>query len=361
MASAGLPATNRGAGQLRARCCDRWLGWQHGAVAGATLWLDLPHVGVRGWAEIVGVRPCPVIQPGPGRLIIGWFCHSSAAVCDLRVAGEPVAIRVTAAHPFWSADRREWVPVGELQVGERLLGQGDHQPQVLAVAARVEPEPVFNLEVDADHCYRVGQQGLLVHNSSAGCDPCDDAKLTGSYPDTSAYALSSGDVVYYDLSPFLDGTSDPKKARHFLNPLSILARIARKTGEEAGSDFRKWFKKEKISIAGTTEKTFGLMTDTVGHVIGKDFGGSADKPGLYKGNIFPQDKKSNNEDYGQVEEQLRTAIKNSTSQHGCIRLIFTYRAGKKYPVRPVSFTVEWWVDGKPHGTTPTSIANPGDD
>jgi hypothetical protein len=27
-------------------------------------------------------------------------------------------------------------------------------------------EPVYNLEVEGDHCYRVGQQGLLVHNAS---------------------------------------------------------------------------------------------------------------------------------------------------------------------------------------------------
>lgn len=27
---------------------------------------------------------------------------------------------------------------------------------------------MFNLEVDADHCYRVGEQGILVHNASSG-------------------------------------------------------------------------------------------------------------------------------------------------------------------------------------------------
>jgi hypothetical protein len=46
---------------------------------------------------------------------------------------------------------------------------------------REKEEPVYNLEVDADHCYRVGECGLLVHNSSAtrelfaeqGFDFCD--------------------------------------------------------------------------------------------------------------------------------------------------------------------------------------------
>jgi hypothetical protein len=34
---------------------------------------------------------------------------------------------------------------------------------------RAEPEPVYNIEVDGDHCYRVGRQGLLVHNASDRC------------------------------------------------------------------------------------------------------------------------------------------------------------------------------------------------
>jgi hypothetical protein len=37
---------------------------------------------------------------------------------------------------------------------------------------RPDPEPVYNLEVEGDHCYRVGSLGLLVHNASANpvCD-----------------------------------------------------------------------------------------------------------------------------------------------------------------------------------------------
>jgi hypothetical protein len=45
---------------------------------------------------------------------------------------------------------------------------------VLSFKKRPEPEPVFNIEVDGDHVYRVGEQGLLVHNASAA----DTARLT---------------------------------------------------------------------------------------------------------------------------------------------------------------------------------------
>jgi YwqJ-like deaminase len=59
------------------------------------------------------------------------------------------------------------VPVGELRIGERLKARDGSTPKVLSFTKRPEPEPVFNIEVDGDHVYRVGEQGLLVHNASA--------------------------------------------------------------------------------------------------------------------------------------------------------------------------------------------------
>src|SRR5262249_14782626 len=43
-------------------------------------------------------------------------------------------------------------------------------------------EPVYNIEVDGDHCYRVGECGLLVHNASVQLQPfltpSDSARTT---------------------------------------------------------------------------------------------------------------------------------------------------------------------------------------
>jgi hypothetical protein len=77
---------------------------------GATLWLDLRHVGVRGEAQVTGIEPCPRIAEGPGRLVTGTFKHKSGIVYDLVVEGEAQPIRVTGRHPFWSVDRHDWVP-----------------------------------------------------------------------------------------------------------------------------------------------------------------------------------------------------------------------------------------------------------
>jgi hypothetical protein len=87
-------------------------------------------------------------------------------VYDLVVEGEPKPIGVTSSHPFWSVDRQAWVPVGELSMGERLLARDGSTPRVLSFTLRPEPAPVYNIEVEGDHCYRVGEQGLLVHNAS---------------------------------------------------------------------------------------------------------------------------------------------------------------------------------------------------
>jgi hypothetical protein len=48
--------------------------------------------------------------------------------------------------------------------------------KVEAIRLRPDPEPVYNLEVEGDHCYRVGESGVLAHNASPGCNPCERTK-----------------------------------------------------------------------------------------------------------------------------------------------------------------------------------------
>jgi hypothetical protein len=85
-----------------------------------------------------------------------------------------VALGVTALHPFWSVDREGWFPVKELKIGERLKGLKG-TPRVESLDLRPKPEPVYNIEVEGDHCYRVGEQGLLVHNASPGASSDPDS------------------------------------------------------------------------------------------------------------------------------------------------------------------------------------------
>jgi DNA/RNA non-specific endonuclease len=68
-------------------------------------------------------------------------------------------------HPFWSLDRCIWVPMNELHEGERVTSNNGPL-RIQQIVDTGETEPVYNLEVEGDPCYRVGQQGVLVHNNS---------------------------------------------------------------------------------------------------------------------------------------------------------------------------------------------------
>ena len=61
-------------------------------------------------------------------------------------------------------ERAGWVPAGELVPGDGLQAEGGIR--IVESTEEDRDEPVFNLEVDADYCYRVGEQGILVHNAS---------------------------------------------------------------------------------------------------------------------------------------------------------------------------------------------------
>jgi hypothetical protein len=115
---------------------------------------------------VLAVEACPKIEAGPGRVVTGIFRHRAGRVYDLRVEGEPESLGITGTHLIWSADRQAWVSVVELREGERLRALNGETPRVLTLAIHGKPEPVYNIEVEGDHCYRVGQQGLLVHNAS---------------------------------------------------------------------------------------------------------------------------------------------------------------------------------------------------
>jgi hypothetical protein len=144
--------------------------------AGGAVYLEMAEMGARGWAKVEWVKECPPLPEGEGALVTGYFRHSWGKVWDVQVEGEEKRIGVTGSHRFWSVDRSDWVAAAELKVGERLLAADGSTPAVESFTPRQEPEPVYNIEVDGDHCYRVGQQGLLVHNASEPCCLIDDSQ-----------------------------------------------------------------------------------------------------------------------------------------------------------------------------------------
>ena len=177
-------------------------------IVGGFVRIDQPEMGAVGMARVSAVEPSPRLEEGKGRLIISTYRHSSAVVGDWVVEGEPEPIGVTPWHPVWSEDRQAYIAVAELREGERLQGSRGKRPRVVSYTLRAQPEPVYNIEVDGDHCYRVGQQGLLVHNTSpspgetpvgkpeaGGCCELGEATVSSAVQDFSGTKLLSPAVL----------------------------------------------------------------------------------------------------------------------------------------------------------------------
>ena len=138
---------------------------QHLSDDGRRVWLVMPEMGVEGPALLQDVQACGPIADGPGRVVTGTFHHRTGMAFDVNMSGESSPIGVTALHPIWSVDRREWIAAIEMQIGERVKTWRGYAT-VQWIRPRREPEPVYNIEVEGDHVYRVGESGVLAHNTS---------------------------------------------------------------------------------------------------------------------------------------------------------------------------------------------------
>jgi hypothetical protein len=144
-----------------------WLDAQQ-AVAGHTIHLQLPEMGLDGPAEVIAINHCPPIEPndGTGRQVVtGLMSHPAENILDLQITDLDEPLGVTTTHPIWSETRQTFVKAADLQEGEHLRSATGHLAKVTRITPRRgPPELVYNLEVDAEHVYQVAATGLLVHN-----------------------------------------------------------------------------------------------------------------------------------------------------------------------------------------------------
>ena len=132
-----------------------------------TIQLDLPEFRFAGEAFILEIQPCCRVKLGAGEVVTATFHHSSGDAVDLIVQnddGRNESIGTTVNHPFWSVDRKAFIPVGELKAKERVVTYSSKIQTVVQHSTRAETD-VFNLEINNEHVYFVGNSGTLVHNS----------------------------------------------------------------------------------------------------------------------------------------------------------------------------------------------------
>lgn len=137
-----------------------------GAAVGGTVQLDLPEMGAEGEATVLAVDPCPPIKTGSGNIVTGTFAHEASEGCvNVLVVGASEPIGATANHPFWSEDRKDFVPAGQLRAGESVWTRNSGIKSVLGVTPLAGRPRVYNLQVHSEHVYEVSNLGVLVHNA----------------------------------------------------------------------------------------------------------------------------------------------------------------------------------------------------
>lgn len=144
---------------------------------GLVVEMDLPELGLTDLAWVTDIADCPEIESrdsgrsAGGSVVTATLHHSSGDVIDLTLGSKPSTlappetIGTTSNHPLWSVDRQEYVQAGQLDVGERVLTFSGDTKRVVTKLPRPGPQPVYNLEVHAEHVYFVGGDGILVHNA----------------------------------------------------------------------------------------------------------------------------------------------------------------------------------------------------
>jgi hypothetical protein len=194
----------------------------------------MPELGALGEAAVLSVGPCPPPAPGDGPLVTGVFRHQAKEVIDVYVEGADKPIGCTPNHPFWSEDRQEFVPAGQLRRNERLRTATGDTPRITGIRARAGKQCVYNIEVDGEHVYCVGSHSILVHNKAMKAPlpipQVSDPKLRNLVSDLYKGAKgpnpigtgSTADAVRNELVTGLPthGRFHSQKAREYVNALS---------------------------------------------------------------------------------------------------------------------------------------------
>lgn len=122
-----------------------------------------------------GLTPIEEVEPGQlvlaadestgaitARPVHESFQSWTSLLVQIRLEHE--TIRATGSHPFWVVGEERWVDASHLEIGMavRLLDGGEGP--VLGVGRSEGLVKVYNLDVDTDHTYFVGETGALVHN-----------------------------------------------------------------------------------------------------------------------------------------------------------------------------------------------------
>jgi DNA-binding protein YbaB len=81
----------------------------------------------------------------------------------LEIETEKEIIRTTRNHPFFV--NGEFKDAEQIEIGEYLFSKNEENLQVISLNYIPETTKIYNFEVQDDHCYFVGEEGILVLNA----------------------------------------------------------------------------------------------------------------------------------------------------------------------------------------------------
>lgn len=156
--------------------------------------LDLGDIFEYGaTARVESIAACPPIQAGPGRVVLTTITHLNDYVFHLTLqdaSGNTETLGVTGFHKLFAEDRG-WTSVASLHIGEQM--RGDHGDLTVVSLTR-DPgvQRVYNLTVEADHSYYVGDLQALSHNiNDCNFVPLEDLTVNGRSVGAAAERVSS--------------------------------------------------------------------------------------------------------------------------------------------------------------------------
>jgi len=122
------------------------------------------------------------------KAVVRTYVHDADDVARLSMSadgGRVESLDVTLGHPFWVAGKG-WTSVRDLVRGEALAtAAGNARVWVDGWVAESTTQRVFNLEIEGDHSYFVGADGVWVHNDCGRTElPALDStgKVHGALP-----------------------------------------------------------------------------------------------------------------------------------------------------------------------------------
>ena len=224
-----------------------------GIAVGKPLPLNLPELNIRDEVSVTAIEACPPIASGAGSVVTARLvtreAHLVASVQLRGPGGELETLTGTELHPIWSVDRADWIPLSQLQPGERLLcshpstswdgesERGQAHAIVLGVTLSIVCEPVYNLEVHGEHVYQVGELGVLVHNGNPADCPLELANAPKGTVETLKHRYGVYEVLTQQgISGTTRGAHRASANRALLKAIDGDPNFARQMGEIIGVD-----------------------------------------------------------------------------------------------------------------------------